>query len=210
MRTRVKFCGMIRPEDARVAADCGVDAVGVIFYPKASAAADVDVAIAVGNSLPPFVELVALFVNAEPDYVRDVIAKVHPGCLQFHGDENGDYCRMFNHPYIKACRAGEQDDITRCIDEFGDARGILLDTKVAGKYGGSGKVFDWTLIPPKSRMPLIVAGGLSAENVGGLISQHRPFAVDVAGGIAMNDDKRQKDHDKMKAFMEAVRHADGN
>ena len=207
MNTRVKFCGMCRPDDARTAAELGVDAVGVVFYPKSPSAVGMETALAISQALPPFVELVALLVNAEPDYVREVAKQLRPGCLQFHGDENGDYCRAFDYPYIKACRVSEKNDIAQCVRDFGDARGILLDAKQTGYYGGSGKSFDWSLLPNKNQPPIVVAGGLSADNVGELISKYRPFAVDVSSGIAKDDDRKIKDHDKMKKFMETVQHA---
>ncbi len=208
MRTRVKFCGIVRPEDARSAADAGADAVGLVFYPPASAALEADAAAAVCRAVPPFVETVALFADAAAEYAADIIRRVRPSLLQFHGDESAEYCKSFGAPYIKAARVGCAEDIARVLREHGGARGVLLDSKTPGKYGGSGEMFDWNLIPAQSPLPLIIAGGLTAATAGALISAHRPYAADVSSGIAAEGDKRRKDSAKMRAFMKAVRDAE--
>ena len=208
-RTRIKFCGIVRPEDARAAATAGADAIGMVFYPPSPVALDAESAAAVCRAAPPFVETVALFVNAAPEFVADIVRRVRPSLLQFHGDESAEYCESFNAPYIKAARVAAAEDITRAFREYGGARGILLDSKTPGKYGGSGKSFDWNLIPSAPPLPLIIAGGLTAKTAGALTAAHRPWAVDVSSGIAADDDKRRKDFGKMELFIQAVQKADG-
>ena len=209
MRTRVKFCGIVRPEDAVAAAAAGADAIGAVFYPPSPAFANAETGAAVFAAAPPFVETVALFADAEHGFAADMIRRVRPSVLQFHGDEDAAYCESFNMPYIKAARVGAAEDIARAFAEYGGARGILLDAKIPGKYGGGGEPFDWNLIPAERPAPLIIAGGLTAENAGALVLAHRPWAVDVSGGIAEDGCKRRKDFAKMEAFIKGVRDADG-
>lgn len=208
-RTRVKFCGVTAAADAQAAASLGADAVGLVLYEPAAAALNIAEAAAVARAVPPFVDVVALFVNAEKDFVEEAVQRLRPSLLQFHGDEPAGYCRAFAVPYIKACRVRSAEDISRTMREHEQARGLLLDSHVAGTYGGSGRVFDWKLIPPHPAVPLIVAGGLSAEAVGEVIIKHRPWAVDVSSGIAREGDKRRKSFDKMQSFMREVKNANG-
>ncbi|MBE8158631.1 MAG: phosphoribosylanthranilate isomerase [Betaproteobacteria bacterium] len=207
MRTRVKICGIVRPEDARAAADAGADAIGAVFYPPSPVAVDAETAAAVFCAAPPFVETVAVFVNAAPEFVSEIIRRARPSLLQFHGGETAEYCAAFNMPYIKAVCVSDSEDIARAFSEYGGARGILLDAKTPGKYGGGGAQFDWNIIPAARPLPLIVAGGLAAESVGAMVSAHRPWAADVSGGVAADGDKRRKDFAKMKAFILGVRNA---
>ena len=209
-RTRIKFCGITCAEDAQAAAAAGADAVGMVLHPPSPSAVDIDGAADIVRALPPFVESVALLVNAAPDFVGELIRRARPSLLQFHGDESVDECHASGMPYIKACRVGAAEDIAQTIAEHrDDAKGILLDAKAEKIYGGSGKKFDWTLIPADSPLPLIIAGGLTAETVGELIVARRPWAVDVSSGIGCNNDRRRKDSDKMRAFIGEARHADG-
>lgn len=208
MRTRVKFCGIVRPEDAHAAAECGADAIGAVLYPPAAVAVSPAEAAAIYRAAPPFVATVALFVNAAPSFVQEVIACARPSLLQFHGDEDAAYCASFKMPYIKAYRVPPAADIAAAARQYPDAEGILLDTRHEDKYGGTGESFDWNLIPDNAAAPFIIAGGLTAATVGELIVAHRPQAVDVSGGIAANGDKRRKDLDKMRAFIREVANAD--
>ena len=210
MRTRVKFCGIVRPEDAAAAARFGADAVGAVLYPHSPAAISPAEAGEVFRAAQPLISAVALFVNAAPDFVAETIAVARPSVLQFHGDEDSTYCESFGFPYIKACRVSCENDIATIAKLHPRAAAILLDSKSETQYGGTGKSFSWNLIPDNFPLPLIVAGGLTAENVGDLLSAHRPAAVDVSGGIAAAGDKRRKSYDKMKSFIRAVRAADSN
>ena len=208
MRTRIKFCGITCATDAQAAAAAGADALGLVFYPPSPSAINIADAANILPAIPPFVEVIALLVNAAEEEVNHIIQQVRPSCLQFHGDEDAQYCRSFGLPYIKACRVQHRDDIVQTMREHDTARGILLDSKNQKQYGGSGKSFDWRLIPANNPKPLIVAGGLSAQTVGALIRTHRPWAVDVSGGIAADDCRRRKDCDKMNAFIQQVQRAD--
>lgn len=210
MRTRVKFCGIVRPEDAAAAASLGADAIGAILYPPAPAAVSPEEAAAIFRAVKPPVATVAVFVNAESSFVSEVIKNARPSLLQFHGDEDANYCESFNIPYIKAYRIAVAEDAAAAACEHPNAAGILLDSKVRGKYGGTGESFDWNCIPANSAAPLFVAGGLTAATVGKLIAAHRPYAVDVSGGIAARDDKRRKDFATMQTFLREVMNADRN
>ena len=208
MRTRIKFCGITTPEDAVTAARFGADAIGFVFYPSASAAIDAASAANASRVLPPFVATVALFVDADTSTVNEVIETVSPDYLQFHGGEDAAYCRQFGVPYIKACRVRSVDDIATVQAAHPDSRGILLDAHVEGVPGGTGKSFDWSCIPSSNaNQPFIVAGGLTAGNVGDLIRRVHPWGVDVSGGIAVDGNRQRKDWDKMAAFSQAVRDA---
>ena len=210
MRTRVKFCGMTCAEDALAAAQLGADAVGFIFYPAAAAAVDAAAAAAIARQLPPFVDVVALFVNAAADDVRHTISIVRPQLLQFHGDENAAYCRQFGLPYLRACRVRNSDDIAAVADAHSGCDGLLLDAYDENKRGGSGKTFDWKLIPTASTLPLIIAGGLTATTVADLICAAHPWGVDVSSGISENGNRRRKNYDKMRTFIHAVQDADAS
>lgn len=208
MRTRIKICGIVRPQDARDAAECGADAYGMIFYDQSASFILPEDAEAIVRAAPPLVSAVALFVNAETSLVREVIKRAHPALLQFHGDEEAEYCLSFGMPYIKACRVGNSEDITQTMRAHPQAGGFLLDSKTDGKYGGSGRKFDWSCIPKSPAAPMIVAGGLTPETVGELVRQHRPWGVDVSGGVAADHDRRRKEYDKISAFIKETRDAD--
>lgn len=207
-RTRVKFCGITCAEDAQAAASAGADAIGAVFYLAVPTAVDVEHAASIFSVLPPFVSSTALFVNPDVELVREVINKANPSLLQFHGDEPPEFCTAFSRPYIKACRVGVAADIDTAMKMHPAARGILLDAKTKGEYGGTGKQFDWNLIPSNPPLPVSVAGGLTPDSVGGLLRVHRPWAVDVSSGICREGDRRRKDSDKMAHFMREVCNAD--
>ena len=205
MRTRIKVCGLTRDEDVDAALDAGVDAIGLVFYARSPRFVEVERATALASRVPPFASVVGLFVNAEPQQVRDTLALVPIHVLQFHGDEDEAYCRQFDRPYLKAARVTPQMDLLQYAAAFPSAQAILLDAFVDG-YGGGGKVFDWTLIPPQLPGFLVLSGGLTAANVGAAIERVRPVAVDVSSGVEMG--KGIKDHAKIAAFVAAVRKAD--
>jgi len=203
--TKIKICGLTREADVDAALAAGVDALGFVFYPNSPRHVTSLRAAELARRIPPFVEVVGLFVNALPEAVRETCAQVPISLLQFHGDEDGAYCRQFSRPYIRAARVRPGLDLVEFARSFPDARGLLLDAFVEG-YGGGGHVFDWTLIPPGLPGFLVLSGGLTVGNVGDAIQRVHPAAVDVSSGVEMS--KGIKDHDKMRAFVTAVRAAD--
>ena len=201
MLTRIKICGLTRAEDVREAIDAGADALGLVFYPPSPRFVSPDSAASLARLVPPFVTTVGLFVNAAPEFVRDVLAAVPIHLLQFHGDEDEAYCRQFDRPYVKAARMKPGVDLLQYAADFPSAQAILVDAFVEG-YGGGGKVFDWNLIPRNLPLPLILSGGLHAGNVTSAIQQAHPWAVDVSSGVEAA--KGIKDSGKIAAFMRGV------
>lgn len=199
---RSKICGITRIEDALIAAEAGADAIGLVFYAKSPRAVSIQQARDIVAALPAFVTTVGLFVNASREELNDVLAGVALDLLQFHGDETPAECECYQRPYIKALRVKPGDDIAQLAAPYANARGILLDTYVPGVPGGTGAAFDWSLVPSGLPQPVILAGGLSADNVRAAIEQVRPYAVDVSGGVEA--DKGIKDAAKIRAFMRAV------
>jgi len=202
---RSKICGITRIEDALAAAEAGADAIGFVFYAKSPRAVDVRQARAIIAELPPFVTTVGLFVNASRCELNEILEVVPLDLLQFHGDEAPEDCEGYHRPWIKALRVRPGDDLEAACQRYAGARGILLDTYVAGVPGGTGEAFDWSLVPARLSKPIILAGGLSAANVGQAIAQVRPYAVDVSGGVEQA--KGIKDAAKIEAFMQVVRQA---
>ena len=205
MRTRIKICGLTRPEDVDVAVAAGGDAIGLVFYPPSARYVEPGHAAALARRVPPFVSVVGLFVNADPAEVRQTLAGVPIHVLQFHGDEDEAYCRQFDRPYLKAARMRPGFDLIQYAAAFPSAQAILLDAFVDG-YGGGGEVFDWSLIPSGLSVPLVLSGGLDAGNVGAAVEQIRPAAVDVSSGVEVA--KGIKDAARMRAFIAAVRAAE--
>ncbi|MEI7429516.1 MAG: phosphoribosylanthranilate isomerase [Betaproteobacteria bacterium] len=205
MKPRIKICGLTRIEDLQTAVNAGADAIGLVFYPPSPRYVALATAAELARQVPPFVTVVGLFVNASPEVVRATLAAVPLHLLQFHGDEDESYCRQFDRPYIKAARVKPGMDLVQYAAEFPSAQAILLDAFVDG-YGGGGKVFDWTLIPPAMDLPIILSGGLDAGNVGEAIARVRPAAVDVSSSVEAA--KGIKDAEKVHAFVSAV-HAAG-
>lgn len=202
---RSKICGITRIEDALAAAEAGADAIGFVFYAKSPRAVDVRQARAIIAELPPFVTTVGLFVNASRCELNEILEVVPLDLLQFHGDETPHDCEGYHRPWIKALRVRPGDDLEAACQLYAGARGILLDTYVPGVPGGTGEAFDWSLVPARLSKPIILAGGLSADNVGQAIAQVRPYAVDVSGGVEQA--KGIKDAAKIEAFMRAVKQA---
>ncbi len=200
---RSKICGITRIEDALAAVEAGADAIGFVFYAKSPRAVTVQQARAIIAALPPFVTTVGLFVNASRCELREVLDAVPLDLLQFHGDESVADCEGWHRPYIKALRVKAGDDIAAACDAYPSASGVLLDTYVEGVPGGTGEAFDWSLIPQGLSKPLILAGGLTPENVADAVARVRPYAVDVSGGVEAS--KGIKDHAKIRAFINAVR-----
>jgi len=202
---RSKICGITRVDDALTAAKAGADAIGLVFYAKSPRAVDVRQAREIVAALPPFVTTVGLFVNASRCEINEILDAVPLDMLQFHGDETPAQCEGFHRPWFKALRVGNGEDIEAEVARYANASGILLDTFVAGVPGGTGERFDWSLIPAALAKPLILAGGLTAENVQQAIAQVRPYAVDVSGGVEAS--KGVKDASKVMAFVGQVRSA---
>ena len=199
MRTRVKICGFTQAADARVAADLGVDAIGLVFYPPSPRNVSITQAVEIVKTLPAFVSVVGLFVDAESDWVHQVLRQVNLDCLQFHGNESAQDCRLYAKPYIKAVRMQPGINLAEIQQHYDDAAGILLDAYHPGIQGGTGSGFDWELIPRDCKFPLILAGGLSPENAALAVQQVRPYALDVSSGVEA--EKGIKDAEKMAAFI---------
>lgn len=205
-RTRVKICGLTRPEDALEAARLGADALGLVFYPASPRCVTIEQAAAIIRVLPPFVTTVGLFVNAAAAEVAEVLDRVPLGLLQFHGEETPDYCAGFRRPYIKAVRMREGVDVPKLARTYSEAAGLLLDAYEAGVPGGTGRSFDWNRIPKEAGKPLVLAGGLDPSNVRAAVERARPYAVDVSSGVEVS--KGIKDFAKMAAFVRGVQIAD--
>lgn len=205
MKTRIKICGLTREEDVDAAVAAGADAIGFVFYPASPRYVTAQRVAELARRIPPFVDVVGLFVNEAPGVVRAACDLVPFSLLQFHGDEDAAYCRQFSRPYLRAARVRPGLDLVEFAGSFPEARGLLLDAFVEG-FGGGGHVFDWTLIPPGLPGYVVLSGGLNAQNVGEAIRRVRPVAVDVSSGVEVS--KGIKDHDKMRAFVAAVRAAD--
>jgi len=183
MVVRVKICGITRLQDLHAACDAGADALGFVFYEKSPRHVSAETAAALVRELPPFVQSVGLFVNAEPAFIESVLEIVPLDLLQFHGDEKPADCTRFARPYIKAVRVTPDTDLLKYAADFETARGLLLDAYVPGVPGGTGESFDWKLIPPGLPKPVILSGGLTPANVAAAITQVRPWAVDVSSGV---------------------------
>jgi phosphoribosylanthranilate isomerase len=211
MRTRIKFCGMTRREDALAAAEHGADAIGLIFAPRSVRRIDVPRALAVCAGLPPFVARVALFMDQGREEVAGVLAALGTGRLsidliQFHGSEDDAFCASFGRPFLKALPMAGVDDADAAMARFPSAAGFVLDAHAPGAPGGGGVAFDWSRVPSRPARPLVLAGGLTPANVHEAIARTRPYAVDVASGIEASPGA--KDRAKMIAFANEVRRAD--
>ncbi|MBK9606267.1 MAG: phosphoribosylanthranilate isomerase [Betaproteobacteria bacterium] len=206
-RTRIKICGITRPQDALAAAAAGADAVGFVFYRPSPRHVAPDAAAAIARALPPFVTTVGLFVDAPADEVRAALAAVPLGLLQFHGDEPPDFCGQFGRPYIKAVRIRPETDLLQYAARYPDAAALLLDAFRPGVPGGTGELFDWDLIPAEFGARIVLSGGLTPGNVGAGIERVRPWAVDVSSGVEAGSGI--KDAQRIGRFAAAVRAADG-
>ncbi len=202
MRTRIKICGITRPEDGVAVAEARGDAIGLVFYGPSPRSVTIEQAQAIVAALPPFVTVVGLFVNASDDEIRNVLDAVPLGLLQFHGDEPAGLCGGYGIPYIKALRMVPGLDVAATAALYQDAQGVLLDAYSPGVAGGTGEVFDWEAVPEGLKKPIILAGGLTPLNVSEAIAQVHPYAVDVSGGVEAA--KGIKDAAKIAAFVDAV------
>lgn len=202
LRVRVKICGITRVEDALVAVENGADAIGLVFYEPSPRAVSIEQAIKIVNQIPAFISIVGLFVNAEERFIRDVISNVALDLLQFHGDEVPEECSRYALPFMKAIRVKSDTNLVQCAKDYSASKALLLDTYTEGVAGGTGHTFDWGLIPSNLNKPVVLAGGLTAENVASAIQQVKPYAVDVSGGVELS--KGIKDAAKIAAFMQQV------
>lgn len=205
-RTRIKICGITRITDAQTVVGSGADAIGLVFYPRSPRAVSVSQAAEIAAAVAPFVTLVGLFVNAEPEHVREVLQEVPLGLLQFHGDESEQQCQQFDRPYIKAIRMRPEVNRDTLSKDYPSAQALLLDAYTPGTYGGTGEQFSWQRIPAGLQRPIILAGGLDAGNVAAAIEQVHPYAVDVSGGVEAS--KGIKDAKRIHAFTSAAQQAD--
>ena len=206
MRVRAKICGITSVRDAAVAAAAGCDAIGMNFYPGSPRCVQLPLARDIAASLPPFVTTVGIFVDAEPARIEEVLRQVPLGILQFHGDEPPAACERFGVPYMKTVSVREAFDAAALERDYGSAGGFLLDTFDPAAKGGIGRTFDWSLWPAKSVKPLVLAGGLTQENVFAAIRKLRPYGVDVSSGVE-DAEKGVKNPAKLRAFMDEVRRA---
>lgn len=210
-RTRIKICGITREVDLQAALGAGADAIGFVFYPPSPRYLIAERAAPLASQVPPFVTRVGLFVNEPAASVEATLRVVPLDLLQFHGDEDEAYCAQFGKPWIKAIRMRADLDLLKSAARFSGARALLVDAFVDG-YGGGGKTFDWALIPQDLPMPLILSGGLNADNIRQAIRAVRPWAVDVSSGVEAvggpGDQRGIKDARRIDEFVAGVRDAD--
>lgn len=206
MRTRIKICGITRPDDALAAARHGADAIGLVFHPPSPRRVDVARAAAIVEALPPFCDAVALFVDPTPTAVRDVLEAMRIDLLQFHGDESPEFCRGFGVPYMKAVRMRPGVDLTAEAARYRDAAALLLDAWHEALAGGTGTSFAWQGLPAGLEAPAMLAGGLHADNVAEAIRIVRPYGVDVSSGV--ESAPGIKDAVRIGAFVRAVMSSD--
>lgn len=212
MATRIKICGISRPEDAAYAAQLGVDAIGLVFYAPSPRHVTIAQASEVVELLPPFVTVVGLFVDADADEVRRVMEAVPIDVLQFHGEETPEDCQHIAgvRSYMKAIRMRKGVELAQKAQRYATASALLLDAYQPGVPGGTGEAFEWSRVPPSMDKPIVLAGGLTADNVAEAIRQVRPYAVDISGGVESDHGLKKgiKDQGKMAEFVAAVRAAD--
>ena len=220
-RTRIKVCGFTRAQDIDAAARAGVDAVGFVLYPPSPRAVSINTAKELAQRLPPFITPVLLFVNESIENIQKAALAVPGAILQFHGDETPEECQkaalLCSRPFIKAARIPLTDaqsfDLVKFASSFNQAQAVLLDTLVDG-YGGGGKTFNWSHLPPSVSSHLVLSGGLTPANVTDGIAQVRArglsLAVDVSSSVEMDGpgNKGLKDAHKIHQFVQAVRAAD--
>ena len=205
-RTRVKICGIREPAHARIAADAGADAIGLVFYPQSPRLVTPERAAEIAAALPPYVTVVGLFVDADPHEVRRIVHAARIDLLQFQGEETPEYCAQFGKPWMRAVRMDGGVDLLEYARRFSAARALLLDAHVPGQPGGTGRTFDWAAIPRDLPIPIVLSGGLDAANVGRAVREVRPWAVDVSSGVEAG--RGVKDPAKIVEFIGNVRRED--
>ncbi|MDC0963856.1 phosphoribosylanthranilate isomerase [Candidatus Pseudothioglobus singularis] len=197
--TKVKICGFTEPNNARDAALAGVDAIGLVFYNKSPRNVDIHSAQKIIEALPPFINRVGLFVNANPSFIDEILCEVPLDTLQFHGDESVLDCAQYQMPFIKSLRVKPDTNVKEIAENFSSASALLLDSFSPSSYGGTGESFDWSLARVKISLPIILAGGLTVDNVADAIKQVNPYAVDASSGV--ESAPGVKDIDKIEAFI---------
>jgi len=207
-RTRVKICGITRVEDALIAAQLGVDSIGLVFHKKSPRFLNIKQAVLIKQALPAFVTITALMMDETTSWVDEVVNTLNPDCLQFHGDECPDDCNRYNIPYIKAVAMSGMQNLPAYMSCYQEAQAFLLDSHAAGQQGGSGEAFDWADIPTELKQQIILAGGITPENVYEAISQVSPWAVDLSSGVERA--KGIKDEEKMHRLMREVKRANND
>ena len=200
--TKIKICVFTNADNAREAALAGVDAIGLVFYEKSPRNVDINSAREIVAALPPFVNMVGLFVNANPSFIDEILCEVPLDTLQFHGDEEVIDCTQYQMPFIKSVRVSLDPNVTQIADDFSQASALLLDSYNSHAYGGTGEVFDWSLACVEIKLPVILAGGLNSDNVAEAIKQVRPYAVDASSGV--ESEPGVKDVDKIRAFIRQI------
>jgi phosphoribosylanthranilate isomerase len=203
MRPKIKICGFTNAENAREASFLGIDAIGLVFYDKSPRYVEVETALEIVSVLPPFINRVGLFVNADSGFIDEVLCEVPLDTLQFHGNESPIECSQYAMPFIKALRVTKAMDIAKMADDYHQASGLLLDTFHQEAYGGTGEAFDWGLAKVDINLPIILAGGLNPDTVADAISQTNPYAVDVSSGV--ESAKGIKNIDKVKQFIDNIK-----
>ncbi len=203
MQARVKICGITSPEDGLDAAHCGADAIGLVFYPPSPRAVTPEQAAEILQLLPPFVTTVGLFVDEAPEQIERILQQIPLDLLQFHGNESPEYCTAFGRPWMKAIRMRPDVDLQQECQRYSAASALLVDAYQPGVPGGTGETFDWQRIPAELDKPLVLAGGLSVENVAQAVEQITPWAVDVSGGVEQR--KGVKSLEKVKQFIESAK-----
>ena len=203
---QIKICGITCTADAVAAVESGANAIGLIFFAGSKRFIEPGAAAQIIASLPPYTSIVGLFVDANTSQVNEVLSRCALSQLQFHGDESPAFCRSFNRPYVKSVPVSDATRMEALVKAHEGARGYLFDTQVPGEHGGTGKAFDWRLMPPKNIGHRVLAGGLNAENVAEAIRIGAPDAVDVSSGVEVSPGV--KDHDKMHRFIKAAMRAD--
>lgn len=205
MTVKVKICGVTTPQQAQMIERAGADAVGLVLYPPSPRAVTLQQSLEVKAALGPFCSSVALLVNSSAAEVDHVIKSLQPSLLQFHGDESAEFCQQFDYPYLRAIRVKPGEDVEKLIEGYYSARGLLFDAWDEQRFGGTGKQFDWKLLPKKTPAPLVLAGGLTAANVAGAVATVAPYAVDVSGGV--EESAGFKCQEKVAAFIAAAKSA---
>lgn len=205
MQTRIKFCGMTRLQDVQTAVGLGIDALGFVFVKASPRYIDIQTTQQIFEFIPPSINKVGLFMNPETSDVYKVLDSLNLNYLQFHGQEDEKFCSQFNWPFLKAIPMGSIVSVSEFCNEFPSATAFLLDSHVAGQMGGSGETHNWEKLPDDLEKPIILAGGLTAENVANAISVVQPYGVDVSSGIETS--KGIKDPVKMKKFVKEVKYA---
>lgn len=197
---KIKICGFTQAQNARDASLLGIDAIGLVFYDKSPRYVEIERALEIVQALPPFINRVGLFVNADSYFIDEVLCEVPLDTLQFHGDETPQECQQYGLPFMKALRVNEQTNIPKLAQDYHQANGLLLDAYNSTTYGGTGESFDWSLAKVELDLPIILAGGLNPETVGKAIQQVSPYAVDVSSGVESS--KGIKDIQKIQQFIQ--------